>query len=224
MVMVKHLIITLDGPAGAGKSSVAKALAKRLGVSYLDTGAMYRALTLKALRSKIKLDDEQSLTELAKKTTIDFKEMPDGSLNVTLDGQDVAEDIRSVEVTNNTFYTAQAPEVRKLMVQWQREIAQRRSVVTDGRDQGTVAFPQADYKFYVDARFEERVRRRLVELKNAGKIVDPEQLKKDMQDRDQKDFTRAVGPLKKAEDAIVIESTDFSVDQTVEAILKYIQK
>lgn len=218
---LKHLVITLDGPAGAGKSSVSKALAKRLGISYLDTGAMYRALTLKALRAKIDLTDEAALTELAKKTVIDFKEMPDG-LRVTLDGEDVAEAIRSTEVTNNTFYTAKAPGVRELMVGWQRAIGQSRSIVTDGRDQGTVVFFDAPYKFYVDADFEERLGRRFRELQQAGKTVNIDELRNDMQDRDHKDFSRKVGPLKKADDAIVIDSTGMTVEGTVDAILKHL--
>ena len=219
----KHLIITLDGPAGAGKSTVAKRLAQRLGVSYLDTGAMYRALTLKALRLKINLEDEEALTALAKKTVIDFKEFG-GHLHVVLDGEDVAEAIRSSEVTNNTFYAARTGGVREIMVNWQRAIGEKQSLVTDGRDQGTVAFPKATYKFYVDADFEERARRRQKELEAGGKSVDFEQLKKDMRDRDQKDFTRAVGPLKKADDAIVIDSTGLAVEGTVDKIMKYIKR
>ncbi len=220
---IQHLMITLDGPAGAGKSTVAKHLAKRLNISYLDTGAMYRALTLKALRLKVKLEDEKALTALAKKTVIDFKKMPNGSLHVTLDGKDVTKDIRSLEVTNNTFYAARAAGVRRIMVNWQRAIARRCSVVSDGRDQGTVAFPQADYKFYIDADFTERVQRRFKELKKAGKPVKSAQLTKDMQERDHKDLTRVVGPLKKAEDAVVIDSTGLSVKQTVERVIKYIK-
>ncbi len=221
--MAKHFVITLDGPAGAGKSTVAKCLARRLDASYLDTGAMYRALTLKALRLKINLEDEKALTELAKKTVIDFKEIPDKSLHVTLDGEDVEKAIRSAEVTNNTFYAARAAGVREIMVGWQRAIAKRRSVITDGRDQGTVVFPQADYKFYLDADFDERVRRRLKDLGDAGKNVDVDQLKKDMYDRDQKDFARKVGPLKKADDAIVIDSTGLKLEETVEKVMKYIK-
>jgi cytidylate kinase len=218
----KHLIITLDGPAGAGKSTVAKGLAKRLGISYLDTGAMYRALTLKALQLKANLEDEEALSQLAKKTIIDFKEMPDGSLQVHLDHENVAEAIRSSEVTNNTFYIAKAGKVREIMVNWQRAIGQEHSIVTDGRDQGTIVFPKANYKFYVDAGFEERAQRRARELQAAGKTVDFEQLKKEMQERDHKDFTRAVGPLKKAEDAIEIDSSGLTVEGTVDKIMKYI--
>ncbi len=219
----KHLVITLDGPAGAGKSTVAKSLASRLGVSYMDTGAMYRALTLKALRLKIDLTDEEALTNLARNTKIAFKEMPDGSLNVTLDGEDVSGPIRTLEVTNNTAYIAKVAGVRALMVAWQRAIGQGRSVVTDGRDQGTVVFTDARYKFYVDCDVEERVQRRYRELVAAGKAVDLDQLRIDMKDRDQKDFNRAVGPLKKAPDAITVDSTGLTVEGTVDKIMKLIQ-
>ncbi len=219
----EHLVITLDGPAGAGKSSVAKALASKLGISYLDTGAMYRALTVKALRLKMDLSDEEALTTLCRNTKLGFKEMPDGSLNITLDGEDVSVAIRSPEITNNTHYAAKTPGVRTLMVAWQRAMGQDRSIVTDGRDQGTVVFTDARYKFYVDADVEERVQRRYKELIAAGKKVDLDQLRTDMQDRDQKDFNRAVGPLKKAPDAITVDSTGLTVEGTVAKIMKLIQ-
>jgi len=219
----KHLIITLDGPAGAGKSTVAKSLAKRLGVTYLDTGAMYRALTLKALRQGIDLADEQALSELAGHTKIGFKQMPDGSLHVTLDGQDVSEEIRSTQVTNNTFYAARTPGVRTLMVGWQQAIGQAQPLVSDGRDQGTVVFPAAAYKFYLDADFKERVERRWKELTASGQQVDKDALAAQMKDRDHKDFSRQVGPLKKAPDAIVIDSTGLGVEQSVDKIMQFIK-
>jgi len=218
----EHLVITLDGPAGAGKSTVAKSLAGRLGITYLDTGAMYRALTLKALRLKMDLSDEEALTALARNTKITFKETADGSLDITLDGEDVAKAIRTPEVTNNTFYVAKTAGVRTLMVAWQRALGENRSLVTDGRDQGTVVFKDARYKFYVDCDVEERVQRRYKELAAVGKPVDLDQLRADMKDRDQKDFTRSVGPLKKAKDAITVDSTGLTVEGTVDKIMKLI--
>ncbi len=218
----EHLVITLDGPAGAGKSTVAKSLAGRLGITYLDTGAMYRALTLKALRLKMDLSDEKALTALARHTKITFKEIPDGSLNITLDGEDVAQAIRTPEVTNNTYYAARTPGVRTLMVAWQRAIGRDRSIVTDGRDQGTVVFKDARYKFYLDCDAGERVQRRYKELVAAGKDVHLDQLRVEMQDRDQKDFTRSVGPLKKAPDAITVDTTGLTVEGSVDKIMKLI--
>lgn len=222
-MQAKKLIITLDGPAGAGKSSVSKALAKRLGVSYLDTGAMYRALTLKALRANIDLTNEAALTQMAQASTIDFEPNAKGDLVVMLDGEDVSVGIRAVEVTNNTHYIARVPGVRDVLVKKQQEIGQAKSLVSDGRDQGTIVFPKATYKFYLDADVEERIGRRYRELTAAGKTVDINALRADMIDRDHKDFSRAVGPLKKAEDAIVIDSTGYDVEGSVDLIMKHIK-
>lgn len=216
-------VITIDGPAGAGKSTVAKALAQQLDFSYLDTGAMYRALTLKALRASVPLEDEEALVVLAGKTTIDLKGNPAAGLKVFLDGEDVSEAIRSTEVTNNTFYIARAPKVREIMVQWQRAIGRRSNVVVEGRDIGTVVFPRATHKFYLDADFNERSRRRAQELRDKGQGVDETQLRTDLQERDQKDFSRKVGPLKKADDAVVIDSTHLTVPQVVSRIIEDIQ-
>ena len=220
----KHLIITLDGPAGAGKSTVAKQLAKLLNISYLDTGAMYRSLTLKALREGVNLEDEDALANLAQKTTIDFADDGKGGLKILLDGKDVSEDIRSLEVTNNTFYTARAPKVRAILVDWQQAIGRKHSLVGEGRDLGTVVFPKATYKFYLDADINERCDRRIRELKEQGKVFDEQQLRADMKERDQKDQSRAVGPLKKANDMITIDSTGLNVEQTAVKILELIKR
>jgi len=221
--MSQPLVITIDGPAGAGKSTVAKELAKRLNFFYLDTGAMYRALTLKALRSKIKLSDEEALARLAQNTTINFQKDSQGNLKIQLDGEDVSEEIRSLEVTNNTFYAARAPKVRAVLVKWQQAMGEKNSLIGEGRDLGTVVFPRANYKFYLDAEVEERCRRRIKELKEQGKTFNEEELKRDLKARDQRDFTRSASPLRKADDAIVIDSTGRTVEETTEKMLAYIK-
>ena len=218
-----NFVVTVDGPAGAGKSTVAKLLARKLGVAFLDTGAMYRALTVKALRRKTDLDDEGALVALARETKIDLVNEPGKPLKVLLDGEDVTEAIRSVDVTNNTFYVARTPGVRHVMVEWQRALGLQQSMVGDGRDLGTVVYPGAAYKFYLDADVNVRCQRRIDELKAKGQTVDEEALRKDLADRDQKDLTRKVGPLKKADDAIVIDSTDMTIDQVVETMARHIQ-
>jgi cytidylate kinase len=216
------MIITLDGPAGAGKSTVAKELSRLLKISYLDTGAMYRAVTLKALREGVNLEDEDALGALAKRTKIDFADDGKGGLNIMLDGKDVSVHIRSLEVTNNTFYAARAPKVREILVEWQKAFGQARSLVGEGRDLGTVVFPKATYKFYLDADVNERCDRRIRELKAQGKVFDEAQLRRDLIERDQKDLSRAVGPLKKSSDMIVVDSTGLNVEQTAQKILKLI--
>lgn len=216
-------IITIDGPAGAGKSTVARSLARRMGIFYLDTGAMYRALTLKAIRQGVNMEDEDRLVDLAQETRIDLQNH-NGGARVLLDGEDVSEKIRTEEVTNKTFYIARAPRVREIMVRWQRAAGSKRSIVVEGRDVGTVVFPSASHKFYLDADFEERSRRRAKELKEKGRDVDEENLRQELGERDHKDLTRNAGPLKKAGDAVVIDSTHLSIDEVVETMLQHIRR
>ena len=214
------VVIAIDGPAGAGKSTSARAVARALGFTYLDTGAMYRALTLKALRQKVDLTDERSLVALARATSIDVGTAEDGRMDVLLDGDSAAEEIRSPEVTNNTFYIARIAGVREVMVARQRQIAREKNVVVEGRDIGTVVFPHATKKFYLDADFTERARRRTAELKGAGAAIDENAVAVELKERDTKDITRSIGPLKKADDAVVIDSTRLSIPQVVDVILK----
>ncbi len=216
-------IVTIDGPAGAGKSTIAKTLAKKLGCAFMDTGAMYRAFTVKAMRRKMPLDDEQALIDLAHATVIELVEEPGKPLKVLLDGEDVSEAIRSTDVTNHTFYVARVPGVRHVMVEWQRAMGEKQSMVGEGRDLGTVVFPSAKYKFYLDADFKVRCQRRIDELKAKGQAVDEAALAKDLAERDEKDYTRKVGPLKKAADALVVDSTNMTIDQVVDYLFTYIK-
>jgi cytidylate kinase len=213
------MVITIDGPAGAGKSTVAKQVARELGFAFMDTGAMYRALTVKALRQKVALDNADALVALARVTVIDLLNEAGRPLKVILDGEDVSEQIRLTEVTNNTFYIARTPGVRHIMVEWQQQIGRRQSMVGDGRDLGTVVFPAAEYKFYLDADFKVRCQRRIDELKAKGQTVDEAALAKDLAERDHQDMSRKVGPLKPADDAVRIDSTGMSIDDVVKLIV-----
>jgi cytidylate kinase len=218
----KRLIIAIDGPAGSGKSTVSKRLAKALNLLYIDTGAMYRALTLKAMRKKLNLEDELALTKLARSTKIDLKDIA-GELKVYLDGADVSLSIRTQEVTNNVKYIARVPDVRGQMVKFQRAIGRRSGAALEGRDIGTVVFPNADYKFYLDADVKERARRRHKELMELGQEVDLEEVEKDVVVRDESDMKRSVGALKQANDAIYVDTTDLTIDGVVEKLLSYIK-
>ena len=218
----ENVVIAIDGPAGSGKSTVSKRIAKRLGLIYIDTGAMYRALTLKAMRGEIDLEDAETLTALARSTRIDLKE-ESGILKVFLDGEDVSTLIRTPLVTNNVKYIARVPEVRAEMVKSQRAIGERSGAVLEGRDIGTVVFPDADYKFYLDADADERARRRHKELAESGEKISLERIKKDVVERDMSDMNRNVGALKKADGAIVIDTTKLSIDGVVEKLLSCIK-
>lgn len=216
----KSLIIAIDGPAGSGKSTVSKLIAKRLGLIYIDTGAMYRALTLKAMRQGLDLEDGSALTELARTTKIELKDKD--SLHVFLDGVDVSVPIRTPEVTANVRYIARTPGVRQEMVKLQRAMGKKSGGVLEGRDIGTVVFPDADYKFYLDANPEERAKRRLKDLVELGRQTKVEDVKKDIVERDESDIKRAVGALKVAGDAIVIDTTSLSIDEVVDRLINHI--
>jgi len=216
------ITIAIDGPAGSGKSSVSKIVARRLGLLYIDTGAMYRALTLKAIDNGINLEKETVLVELAHNTKIELIHQKDGTI-VLLDGQDVTEKIRETDVTNNVFYLARTEGVRECMKKLQRKIAEKGNVVMEGRDITTVILPDADYKFYLDASFEERVKRRRKELEQDGKQVVKSELSEDIKVRDKKDLTRKIAPLKKAEDAIIVDSTGMSLEKEVDTVISYIK-
>lgn len=218
-----NIIITIDGPAGVGKSTVSQMLAKRLGVSFLDTGAMYRALTLAAMNEKADLNKTEQLLDILKRKILQF-DISGGVMKVSIDGIDVSEEIREPSVTANVRYIAEKPELRKELVQMQRDFArQHGGIVTEGRDQGTVVFPDADFKFFLTADAEERARRRQAQLGESGKEADLEELRENIEKRDASDKNRTVGPLTPADDAIVIDTTNMKVQQAVEKVAEYIK-
>lgn len=217
--MENRLIVAIDGPAGSGKSTVSMKVAKRLGLIYVDTGAMYRALTLKAVRGKIDLDNPKALIDLAKNTDIRLVTGGDFELRVELDGEDVSEEIRTPLVTNNVKYIAGVKGVREEMVNLQRKTAPAGGAVLEGRDIGTVVFPDADIKIYLDASINERVERRYKELAVKDPRVTIKEVRRDVAARDKSDEERSVGPLKKADDAVLIDTTKLTIPQVVDRIL-----
>ena len=213
-------IIAIDGPAGSGKSTVAKEVARRLGFLYVDTGAMYRALTLKAIREKADLNDEETLAQLAGRVNIQLKIQGD-SLKVILDGEDVTGAIRKEAITEKVCFVAKVAGVRNEMVKLQRRLARKtEGAVLEGRDIGTVVFPNTKYKFYLDAKTNERIKRRHKELLQMGQEVSVENIGKDIERRDRNDMTRDVAPLVKAKDALYIDTTNLSVEDAVDKIIK----
>ena len=214
-------IIAIDGPAGSGKSTVARELAKRLGLKYIDTGAMYRALTLKAMRRDVNLGDEETLCRLFKETTIDLVQESD-TLHTLLDGQDVSKEIRDPEVTRNTFYAARSPKVRALMVAAQQKMGERGGVVAEGRDATTVIFPNATNKIYLDAHLRVRAHRRRADLADRPPAPTLEEVEAEMHERDQKDLTRPVGPLRRVPEALYLDTSGLSIEQVIEHILEFV--
>lgn len=218
------LIITIDGPAASGKSTVARLLARKLGADFLDTGAMYRAVTFAAMQADVDLSNEEKLLDCLGSHRFQFSTRA-GKMVVSVDGADVTEQIRSPEVTANARFIASAPRVREKLVRMQRQFAAgRKKVVTEGRDQGTVAFADADVKFYLTADPAERARRRQAELKARGGGESLERVQEAIEQRDDSDRSRAAGPLKQAEDAIVVDTTNLSIDQVVEKLLAFVNE
>lgn len=207
------MIITIDGPAGAGKSSVARRLAKRLGFRFLDTGAMYRAVALAGHRRGIDLADTQALARLAAELVIDVDEQ-----RVLLDGEDVTQTIRTSQITALTHYAADNALVRRVLVKLQRAAAAGKNVVTEGRDQGTIVFPQAECKIYLDASPEERARRRMQDLRARGETPEFAEVLAQQEQRDQRDRSRPVGPLILAEDAEVVVTDGLEPDEVVDRL------
>lgn len=215
----KRLIIAIDGPAGAGKSTIAKKVADILEIEYIDTGAMYRAFTLKVLKSNIDINNVQQIVKLLDSTRIEFK-----NRHIYLDGIRVDEDIRDNSISNNVSNIAKIKEVREKMVEIQQELAKSNNVIMDGRDIGTVVLPNANYKFFVTASVEERARRRYKELllKNADNIT-YEQILEEIKIRDEIDSNREISPLRKSPDAYVIDTTNKTIDESVQEVISIIE-
>jgi CMP/dCMP kinase len=213
------MVITIDGPAGSGKSTVAQLVAERLGFDFLDTGAMYRAVGYAALRREVNLEDARELTYVARHTRIeyDWKKRPPG---VLLNGEPVGHALRGSEATRAASYVAAVPAIREILVRQQQQIGrEHQNLVTEGRDQGTVVFPDAALKFYVDASPQERARRRVAQLRHRGEIVDYNEILNSIVARDQRDKNRSVGPLQVAADAELLDTTHMTQEQVIDHIV-----
>ena len=217
--MQKKLVIAIDGPAASGKSTTAKRVARRMGYLHVDTGAMYRAVTLKVLREGIDPWDEPRVADVARHTKIEFRRVHSG-LRLLLDGDDVTEEIRSVEVTQAVSRVSCIPAVRAALVAMQQKLGSRGGIVLEGRDIGTVVFPDADLKIFMIADLDERAKRRHKELRARGESADSKELKEEIRRRDQLDSTRKESPLRKAPDAIEVDTSSLTVEEQVEFVVR----
>ncbi|KNF07445.1 cytidylate kinase Cmk [Gottschalkia purinilytica] len=211
---MKNFSVAIDGPAGAGKSTIAKIIAEKLNIIYIDTGAMYRAFTLKLVKNNIDFNDIKTIKNTLRDTTIDFK-----NNHIFLDGIIVDEEIRTNEISSKVSLVAKIKEVREKLVEIQRDIAKNKSIIMDGRDIGTSVLPNAEFKFFITASVEERASRRYKELIDKGISIDFDKLKNDIIKRDRIDSTRSIAPLKKSEDAIEVDTTNKNINEVIELIL-----
>ncbi|MDW0115573.1 (d)CMP kinase [Sporosarcina thermotolerans] len=221
--MSKGIIIAIDGPAAAGKSTIAKRIAQKLGYTYIDTGAMYRALTHKAIQSNINMGSDKDLADLLKHTEIVLVPEENGQA-VWIDGVDCSEEIRSQEVTANVSEVAAHSTVRHLMVEKQRELAEGTGVVMDGRDIGTAVLPKAELKVFMTASVDERAERRFVENEKRGIHIPLAQLKEEIEKRDRADSERELSPLKMADDAILVDTTSMSIEEVANQVIMLAEK
>ena len=216
------IAIAIDGPSGAGKSSIARKMAEKMGYIYVDTGAMFRALGLKFLKNKVGVDDIETVKKILSDTTVDIA-FKDGEQRVILDGVDVSDDIRTPEVSSAASRFSAISEVRLHLLDMQRALAKNNNVIMDGRDIGTVVLPNADIKIFLTASAEERAQRRYRELIEKGQDVKYEDVLADMKKRDYDDSHRAVAPLKRADDAVDIDTTGNSLEESVEMLYEFIK-
>lgn len=220
--MSKKLIIAIDGPAGSGKSTSAKLVAQRLKYLYIDTGAMYRAVTLFALRNNL-MGQNQLISELTKNLDI-VLEFIDGETKITVNGEDVSNEIRSFDVNSNVSEISAIADVRKILVKKQQEMGKNGGVVMEGRDIGTVVFPNADVKIFLTAGIDERAQRRALEFSEKGTNIPVEKVKENLKNRDFIDSHRSSSPLTKSPDAIIVDTTNTTIDQQVELIIAEVKK
>lgn len=225
--MKRKLIVAIDGPAGSGKSTVTHLLARKLGYVHIDTGALYRAIALKAQECGLPIDGREGLGEqvgkLAASCKLEFQWLNDDRNHVFLDGRNVSSSIRTPEISSGASKISAYPEVRQALLGLQRDLGKGGGVVLEGRDIGTVVFPDADVKFYLTASVDSRARRRMVELEDKGIYLDFEEVKKQVEKRDRDDMERKVAPLKKAADAIEVDTTNMSVEQVVNTLAQFVE-
>ncbi len=218
------MIIAIDGPAGCGKSTIAKMIAKKLGYTYIDTGAMYRAVALKLKRENVNPDDLKAVLKVMEDTDIQLKPAENG-VKVFLDGEDVSDQIRTEEIGKIASQIARYPQVRKVLVKMQRHLGEKaKNAVIEGRDAGTVIFPDADVKIFLTAKPEVRAERRYKELKEKGLDVSYEEILKQVKERDYLDETRKDSPLKPAEDAVIIDTSNKSIEQVFNEVMEVIKR
>lgn len=218
--MKKRIVIAIDGPSSAGKGTVAKIVAQKLGFSYLDTGAMYRCVALTLKNNEVDINDDTKISEILNNTKIRLSSDNNKSLKVELNGKDVSKEIRTPEISRLSSDIATKISVRSFLTKLQREFAQNSNVVAEGRDMGTQVFPDADVKFFIDASVEVRTNRRYLQLQQAGIKTDIENLRKDIENRDYQDKNREIAPLHPAINAVIIDTTNLEIDQVVDIILK----
>ena len=216
------MVIAIDGPAGSGKSTTAKNVAEKLGFIHINTGAMYRGIALKCIQEDVNIEDTSQLNYLLTHTKLEFAS--EGELTLFMDGVDISAEITSVQVTDFVSQVSSISEVREKLVQYQRKMAEGLNVVLEGRDIGTVVFPNADHKYFLVADIHERAIRRKKQMEAKGEVVSLEELTAEMLERDRKDSTRKYSPLKKAEDAVEIDTTCISIEEQVNRIVEIVNK
>ncbi len=220
---MKKFVIAIDGPAGSGKSTVAKLTASKLGFLYVDTGAMYRALTLKAINKHIPLSDVEKLTVMAKSTEIELRQQ-DNEYRVFTDSKDVTENIRTEGVSKGTHFIASILPIREILWKKQREYRERYNLVMEGRDIGSKVFPDAQLKVFLDASVKERAKRRYLQLKEMGIDENADKIEKEISERDERDRQRSISPLLKLPDAFCIDTTSLTILQVVDKVISLYQK